>query len=340
MLVILVMQRLVFWGIIILALVIVGVIIDQLFYRIIRLFVEKSTAQTIRLWVFIVVVCTLVANIFIGHYHTRLSSSVKNTIVESSRVPQAFDGFKIAQISDFHINSFDAVKDKEFLEEFVDKIVNQQPDIICFTGDLVTTRAAEAYPFRSVLARLASHSIPVYSVMGNHDYADYIWRFSDEQRNADRDSLRLLQKEAGWTMLDNDALVLYRGGDSIIVAGVGNIGEPPFTTYGDLSVAMNKVGGIASAENTFTVLLSHNPIHWKEEIVPSTSIDLTLSGHTHSMQFKIVGWSPSKWKYKEWAGLYSNGEQFLYVNSGIGCVGPKIRVGVKPEITIITLKHK
>lgn len=337
MLVIYSMQRLIFWGIIILILLLIGTIVDQIFYRTIRLFFEKSTAQTIRFWTFIVVIATIISNGFIGHYYTRITPSVKKISIPNKKLPDGFDGFTVAQISDFHINSFDPEKDKDFFDKLIEKIVAEKPDIICFTGDLVTTRSAEALPFTQVLSSIASLGIPVYSVMGNHDYADYTWRFDESQKNADRDSLRTLQKEAGWVMLDNSSFLLKKDNDSIIIVGVGNIGEPPFTTYGNLSEAMSNVGGISASDNTYTILLSHNPIHWKDEVIPSTSIDLTLSGHTHSMQFKIANWSPSKWKYKEWSGLYQEGAQFLYVNSGLGCVGPKIRIGVKPEITIITL---
>ena len=330
------MHRFIFWGIIILVLLIVAAIIDQAFYRLVRLFVDKHTALIIRLVTAIVVIAGIVGSVLWGRYVTRLRLDVSQAELVSQRVPSAFDGFKIAHISDFHLDSFDKNKEMGFVEEIIDRITNEQPDIVCFTGDLVTVRSAQAIPYRRLLHKLSASGIPVYSVMGNHDYADYVWEFDESRRLADRDSLRHLMSEAGWRMLDNESEWLYRGSDSLLVAGVENIGEPPFSVYGNLGKALE--GNYA--DNVFTILLSHNPTHWRSEVLPNTSIDLTLSGHTHAMQFRIGSWSPSKWKYPEFAGLYREGLQFLNVNTGLGGVGPKIRIGVKPEINIITLKKQ
>lgn len=330
------MHRFIFWGIIILVLLIVAAIIDQAFYRLVRLFVDKHTALIIRLVTAIVVIAGIVGSVLWGRYVTRLRLDVSQAELVSQRVPSAFDGFKIAHISDFHLDSFDKNKEMGFVEEIIDRIANEQPDIVCFTGDLVTVRSAQAIPYRRLLHKLSASGIPVYSVMGNHDYADYVWEFDESRRIADRDSLRHLMSEAGWRMLDNESEWLYRGSDSLLVAGVENIGEPPFSVYGDLGKALE--GNYT--DNVFTILLSHNPTHWRSEVLPNTSIDLTLSGHTHAMQFRIGSWSPSKWKYPEFAGLYREGLQFLNVNTGLGGVGPKIRIGVKPEINIITLKKQ
>lgn len=330
------MHRFIFWGIIILVLLIVAAIIDQAFYRLVRLFVDKHTALIIRLVTAIVVIAGIVGSVLWGRYVTRLRLDVSQAELVSQRVPSAFDGFKIAHISDFHLDSFDKNKEMGFVEEIIDRIANEQPDIVCFTGDLVTVRSAQAIPYRRLLHKLSASGIPVYSVMGNHDYADYVWEFDESRRLADRDSLRHLMSEAGWRMLDNESEWLYRGSDSLLVAGVENIGEPPFSVYGDLGKALE--GNYT--DNVFTILLSHNPTHWRSEVLPNTSIDLTLSGHTHAMQFRVGSWSPSKWKYPEFAGLYREGLQFLNVNTGLGGVGPKIRIGVKPEINIITLKKQ
>ena len=330
------MHRFIFWGIIILVLLIVAAIIDQAFYRLVRLFVDKHTALIIRLVTAIVVIAGIVGSVLWGKYVTRLRLDVSQAELVSQRVPSAFDGFKIAHISDFHLDSFDKNKEMGFVEEIIDRIANEQPDIVCFTGDLVTVRSAQAIPYRRLLHKLSASGIPVYSVMGNHDYADYVWEFDESRRLADRDSLRHLMSEAGWRMLDNESEWLYRGSDSLLVAGVENIGEPPFSVYGDLGKALE--GNYT--DNVFTILLSHNPTHWRSEVLPNTSIDLTLSGHTHAMQFRVGSWSPSKWKYPEFAGLYREGLQFLNVNTGLGGVGPKIRIGVKPEINIITLKKQ
>lgn len=324
----------------ILILVIIGLIVDQLFYRIIRLFLEKHTAQMVRLYTFLTVLVLLIGGYLMGHHVTRLQVGVTEATVQSDKIPEAFDGFRIAQISDFHIGSFMDERGKEFVPELVDAILAQKPDMIVFTGDLVSMRAAEAVPFRKELARLSSAGIPVYSIMGNHDYADYMRAFDDQRRKQDVDSLMTLQTEAGWHMLNNATTLIHRGNDSIAVIGVENIGEPPFSVYGNLEEAMQPIGGLHGADHLFSVLLSHNPTHWRSEVLPRTDIDLTLSGHTHDMQFRILGWSPSGWKYDEHAGLYQQGGKYLYVNTGVGCVGPALRVGVKPEVTILTLRKK
>ena len=334
------MQRLIFWGVIILILLLVGLIIDQLYYRIIRLFLEKHTAQLVRLYTFIAVMVLIIGGYLTGHYVTRLQVNVTQANIQSEKVPASFDGFRIAQISDFHIGSFMDERGREFVPKLFDAILAERPDAIVFTGDLVSMRAAEAVPFRSELKRLASAGIPVYSIMGNHDYADYMRGFSDERRKQDVDSLMQLQREAGWQMLNNTTELIRRGNGSIAIVGVENIGEPPFSVYGNLEDAMQPMGGLKGADTLFTVLLSHNPTHWRSEVLPRTDIDLTLSGHTHDMQFRIFGWTPSSWKYPEHEGLYQEGSQYLYVNTGVGCVGPALRVGVKPEVTMLTLKKK
>ena len=326
------MQRIIFVGILVLILIIIGAIIDQIFYRIMRLIFEKHTANVIRLLTFCAVITIIVVSTLYAHYITRLSIQVNNIEIESTRVPKAFDGFRIAHISDFHIDSFD--DHKEFVDEIVNRILDEQPDIVCFSGDIVTMRSAQLIPYRKSLARLASSGIPVYFVMGNHDYADYAWRLDEARKIQDRDSLRLMIKEIGWQQLDNTKNAICRGADSIIIAGVENIGEPPFSVYGDLSKAME---GDLNPE-TFTVLLSHNPTHWRSEVLPASGIDLMLAGHTHAMQFRVFGWSPSKWKYPDYEGLHTEGNQYLYVNTGLGCTGFPFRYGVKPEVTILSLK--
>lgn len=334
------MQRLIFWGVLLLIVVIIGLIVDQLYYRIIRLFLEKHTAQVIRLYTFLAVLVLLVGGYLMGHYVTRLQVNVTQATITSAKVPASFDGYRIAQISDFHIGSFIDERGRKFVPELVDAILAEKPDMIVFTGDLVSMRSAEAVPFRQELARLASAGIPVFSIMGNHDYADYMRAFDDQRRKLDVDSLMTLQTQAGWQMLNNSTVVLHRGNDSIALVGVENIGEPPFSVYGNLSAAMQPIGGLSGADQIFTVLLSHNPTHWRSEVLPDTDIDLTLSGHTHDMQFRLLGWSPSGLKYDEHSGLYQEGHQYLYVNTGVGCVGPALRVGVKPEVTILTLQRQ
>lgn len=346
------MQRLIFYGVIVLAVVLLLLLIHAAIYWILRIFFTKAGAKAISLIVLTLMILVIGISCMWGHSHTRLELMVNEVEVPSTRLPYAFEGFRVAQLSDMHLNSFSPEEGHKLLHEVAEAIREQQPDIIVFTGDLVTIRAAEALPFRTALAELAhierkngEGSIPVYSILGNHDYADYVRTFDADRRKKDLDSLIQIQEEAGWIMLKNNAIRIQREtGDStqqqIILAGVENIGEPPFSVYGDLEKSLEPVGGLSATDSLFTILLSHNPTHWRSEVLPRTRIDLTLSGHTHATQILIGSWSPAKWKYAEWMGLYEKNEQKLYVNTGFGCVGPAIRIGIKPELTILTLKKK
>lgn len=348
------MQRLLFYGMIVLIVVLLFALLDVIIYRILRLFTSKHTAQIANCIVLGVLVLIIAVSSWWGNTHTRLQVMTTHTDISSSRIPLAFDGYRIVQISDLHLDSFDKHEGREFLARMTDSIRQQKPDLIVFTGDLVTIRAVEAYPFKEQLTALAqipdnagNGYVPVYSILGNHDYADYMHNFSAERRQQDLDSLISLQTEAGWSVLRNTAVMLSRPGrdiDSteqrIALIGVENIGEPPFSVYGDLELAMSKIEGDNPSENVFKILLSHNPTHWRREVLPQSDIDLTLSGHTHATQILIGGWSPAKWKYDEWMGLYSEGTQYLYVNTGIGSVGPKVRIGIAPEVSVITLRSQ
>lgn len=353
------MQRLIFYGIIVLAIVLLLALLDFIVYRIMRLLLAKHTAQVGNAAFMVILLLVVGVTSWWGNTRTRLQIMVTHTDVVSAKVPAAFDGYRIAQISDMHLNSFSRAEGRDFLHRLADSISAQQPDLIVFTGDLVTIRAAEAMPFAEELSRLAHlphHSgsgyIPIYSIMGNHDYADYMRDFSAERRQQDIDSLTTLQREAGWQLLNNTAVLLSAPSEMqdsaqrIALVGVENIGEPPFSVYGDLSKALDDIGGTAATDTTFTVLLSHNPTHWRREVLPQTSIDLTLSGHTHATQVLIGTWSPAQWKYDEWMGLYTEHvgtrtyPQYLYVNTGIGCVGPNVRVGIAPEVSVLTLRRE
>ena len=256
---------------------------------------------------------------------------VKEVCIEhSSQLPKGFDGFRIAQISDLHLGSWSNKADK--IEELVNLINEQHPDIILFTGDLVNHHADELKPFMPILAKLnAPHG--VYSVLGNHDYGTYYrWPSAkDEAKNLEQ--LIDMQKEMGWKMLNNQHTLLYNRGDSIALVGVENDGEPPFSQHAQLKKATQ------GTERLYTILMSHNPTHWRREVLPKTDIDLMLAGHTHAMQVTLFGRSLSEFLYPEWKGLYTEGTQVLYVNIGIGYVGMPFRFGAWPEITVLTLKN-
>lgn len=347
------MQRLIFYGFIILAVILLFALVDFIIYRILRLLLSRHSAQVTNVIVLAVMILTIGISSWWGNTHTRLQIAVSHTDIRSTRVPSSFDGYRIAQISDLHLDSFDLDEGHQFLAKLADTIASLQPDLIVFTGDIVTIRAIQAYPFQKELARLAQiehHKgegfVPVYSILGNHDYADYVRDFTPERRKHDLDSLIALQTEAGWRMLRNSSVLLSGPAsqdsvtEQIALVGVENIGEPPFSVYGDLKLALENIGGEHAVDTTFTILLSHNPTHWRREVLPESKVDLTLSGHTHATQILIGSWSPAKWKYDEWMGLYSEGDQHLYVNTGIGCVGPRVRIGVAPEVSLLTLRKQ
>lgn len=256
---------------------------------------------------------------------------VKHVTYESERLPEGFDGYRIAQLSDIHIGSWQGRP--EAVEKLVKLTNEQQADLIVFTGDLVNQQSHELDSFRQTLSRLQAPD-GVYSVLGNHDYGTY-YRWKNSREEADNlQYLREQQQAMGWRLLDNSHVILHHRGDSIALIGVENDGEPPFPQHADLPRATEGTQGM------FSILLSHNPTHWRREVLPESDIDLMLSGHTHAMQISLFGRSLASLKYPEWSGMYREGSRALYVNIGIGYVGLPFRFGAWPEITVITLKKK
>lgn len=256
---------------------------------------------------------------------------VKHVTYESERLPEGFDGYRIAQLSDIHIGSWQGRP--EAVEKLVKLTNEQQADLIVFTGDLVNQQSHELDSFRPTLSRLQAPD-GVYSVLGNHDYGTY-YRWKNSREEADNlQYLREQQQAMGWRLLDNSHAILHHRGDSIALIGVENDGEPPFPQHADLPRATEGTQGM------FSILLSHNPTHWRREVLPESDIDLMLSGHTHAMQISLFGRSLASLKYPEWSGMYREGSRALYVNIGIGYVGLPFRFGAWPEITVITLKKK
>lgn len=268
-----------------------------------------------------------------GYFVTPRQIQVNEATLEFDNLPTEFDGYKIVQFSDAHLGSF--AGDTAFVARFVKRINEMDADAVFFTGDLVSTVSAEALPYRNTLSRIKAKD-GVFSVLGNHDYDDYCRWMTPEQRDSDRLALRQLQQGMGWKMLNNATSIIGRGGDSIAIIGIENYGDKPFPIYGTFSQAYH---GNAT-DSVFKIVLQHNPYMWRHALVGKTNTSLTLSGHTHAMQTVLLGWSPSCWRYKEWAGLYNQGGQYLYVNTGLGTVGPPMRIGVAPEITLITLRTK
>ena len=263
--------------------------------------------------------------------------NVSNIDIEFDNLPKAFDNYKIVQFSDLHLGSY--ISGSTFIDELVDSINAQNANITVFTGDIVNRQSNEMAVYTECLKKLCSPD-GVFSVLGNHDYGDYMHWESEGMKKLDVESLVSMQKRMNWTILNNSHTIIRNGNDSIALIGVENWGDPPFKMYADLSSSYPNLN-----DSTFKILLSHNPAHWDAEIIDKTNIALTLSGHTHAMQcaFNIFGKyiSPAVFRYSRWSGLYTNQEkQYLYVNSGIGEVAIPARIGVKPEITVITLHCK
>ena len=257
---------------------------------------------------------------------------IKRTEIVSQTLPSSFDGYRVVHISDMHLMSF-AGRERA-LQRAVDKINALEPDLIAFSGDLVTLGPEELDGLQDILSAMTAKD-GVYAVLGNHDYSEY--RRHDSQQ-ARRESLEVLKRrirEMGWHLLLNENRSIVRGEDKLSVIGVENIsGNRSFRTYGDFQQA--RIG----ADGAYKILLSHDPSHWRAEIVGKSDVDLTLSGHTHAMQISLLGWSPSSLMYDEYRGLYNQGEQYLYVNTGLGQTAVNARFGATPEITLITLKTK
>ncbi|MFD1316306.1 metallophosphoesterase [Namhaeicola litoreus] len=259
---------------------------------------------------------------------------VRNLNMTFNNLPKSFNGFKIVQISDIHSGSFD---DIYAIREAIDLINDQNPDVVLFTGDLVNYDAREIKPFVEEFKRLKP-KVGTYSVLGNHDYGDYKSWNTEQEKSDNNELLKEFHKEMNFNLLNNEAVILYQGNDKISIVGVENWGKPPFPQNGDLDMAVLGVEDVP-----FKVLMSHDPTHWNKKVIDHpTHFDLTLSGHTHGMQFgvEIPGfkWSPVKYLYPEWAGLYEKKNQFLYVNRGFGYIGFPGRVGILPEITLINLQ--
>ena len=254
---------------------------------------------------------------------------VKEVEYSSPRLPDGFDGYRIVQLSDIHIGSWQGRQ--KSIQKLVDMANGQEADLIVFTGDLVNQQSHELDGFASILSRLHAPD-GVYSILGNHDYGTYYHWKSPEEESANLDYLLHQQAAMGWTMLNNDHAIVRHNGDSIALIGVENDGEPPFSQFADLPKAIRGTDGM------FKILLSHNPTHWRREVLPRSDIDLMLAGHTHAMQAIFFGHSLAELMYPEWRGMYTEGGRSLYVNIGIGYVGLPFRFGAWPEITVITLK--
>ncbi len=267
---------------------------------------------------------------FYGHCIGRFRCEVRRVEI-ATRVPRSFRGYRIVQISDLHLDGWRGHAD--VLRRRVEEINALCPDLVCFTGDLVSLSAQEIEPFVPILRGIRARD-GVVSVLGNHDYLPYARQLTPKERMQEVERIISTQREQlGWTLLLNEHITVARGKDSIAVLGCENhsVGVHPVIQRGNLKKAMRGTDGMTR------ILLTHDPSHWRAEVVGQTDIALTLSGHTHAMQLRILGYTPSSFLYPECDGLYEEGGQWLHVNIGLGGTLP-MRIGATPEITLITLK--
>jgi predicted MPP superfamily phosphohydrolase len=287
---------------------------------------ELSLLIALSLWFLLTI------GILFGIFRGRWNWKVHKHILEFENLPREMDGTTIVQISDLHIGSFFNLYHK--VKPAFDKISAINPDYLVFTGDLVNNIVDEVDGWEEQLLGLKAKK-GKYSILGNHDYGDYVKWDDDLQKNSNLQSLIRKHQEIGFTPLLNESVELSR---EFHLLGVENWGKAPFRQSGKLAETLAPI-----PENSFKLLLSHDPSHFDEQVV-GTGIDLTLSGHTHGMQFGIerfgIKWSPVSLRYKKWAGLYQVGKQFLYVNRGFGYLGFPGRVGIYPEITHLVLRTK
>lgn len=302
-----------------------------------KILIEKKSIKP-RNWIltigllFSALIFLLIAQgIFIGKYNFR----IKEETVEVENLPRSFNGLKIIHISDTHLGSFARKKPIYRAIEMIREIPH---DILVFTGDMVNNEAVEAEKYVEGFSLINSRK-GKFSVLGNHDMGDYRRWYTIEEKSANLQQLENIQKDMGYKLLRNQHDFILSGDDSLMIAGVDNWGEPPFARYGDLSEALGE------RKNFFpTILLTHDPSHWRSEVLDYPNIVLTLSGHTHGMQVGIetpwFRYSPVSIKYPEWGGLYQQDNQFIYVNRGLGFLGFPGRIGMRPEITLLTLKRR
>jgi predicted MPP superfamily phosphohydrolase len=277
----------------------------------------------------------LMALLLYGHIWGRFAYKTVEETLKFDNLPASFNNYKIVHISDFHIGSF--YFHKRQIKRMVERINASEPDIILFTGDLVNNFAEEVYNHIPELLKLeARHG--KYAVMGNHDYSEYFPWSSEAAMQEGIRNIENVYGKAGFNLLSNTSEPIQIGNDSIYLLGVDNWGLPPFPQHGDLQMALNEV-----PPASFKILISHDPTHWDEEVIPQSNIDLTLSGHTHGMQMGVktnkFQWSPVGLKYPKWGGLYFSNKQVMHVNVGAGNIGYLGRIGIWPEITVIRLKN-
>ncbi|MBK7557009.1 MAG: metallophosphoesterase [Ferruginibacter sp.] len=285
-------------------------------------------------WLGLAAGSTLFGSLLYG-FGNKYNYNVKRLQLSYDNLPDSFRGMKIVHISDIHSGSF---TNKKAVEQGIEKILLEKPDLILFTGDLVNDRTSEMENYMDVFGRLTA-PMGVYSTLGNHDYGDYVrWPFNGITKEQNLENLKKVHSDLGWRLLMNEHVVLEKDGAEIALLGIENwSNKARFPKHGRMDLAHP-----GTDKHPFKILMSHDPSHWDAQVKTEyPDVDLTLSGHTHGMQFgvEIPGfkWSPVQYMYKQWSGLYEDGKQKLYVNPGFGFIGYPGRVGILAEITVIEL---
>ena len=269
-----------------------------------------------------------------GIFRTAGNFKIHTVKLTLKGMPDSFKGFKIVQVSDIHTGSFFS---HGRMEEAVSEILEQNADIVVFSGDLVNNRTDECYEYMDILAKIQA-PLGVYSTLGNHDYGDYEGWATKEEKTQNFQDMLDVHRKLGWNLMMNEHKIFERNGEKIALLGVENWGANlRFPKYGRMNLAYP-----GTEEIPVKILISHDPSHWEAEVLKDyPEVQLMMAGHTHGFQFGVeipgIKWSPSQWVYKQWAGLYEDAGRYLYVNRGLGCIGYMGRIGIRPEITVFEL---
>ncbi|MCF8332387.1 MAG: metallophosphoesterase [Bacteroidales bacterium] len=310
-------------------------VLDELIFQTARFMQYEGEYMLILSKVGIVLAGFTFLLIFFGIIRGKTNLKITHESIHSPSVPDSFDGFKIIHISDFHLGSIPSRSG--YPQKIAGKINQQKADLILFTGDLINNVASEAEPWIDVLKSIKGKT-GKYAITGNHDYGEYVNWKDDDERNADQQKLKAIFEKTGFYLLENQGTKIKKNDESLGIIGVENWGQPPFQQYGNFKKALD-----STPITSYQILMSHDPSHWDAEVLNKTNIGLTLSGHTHGFQFGIMlngkfQWSPVQYKYPRWAGLYKEGNQYLNINRGLGYIGFPGRIGMPPEISVLTLK--
>ncbi|PKP32669.1 MAG: hypothetical protein CVU00_11565 [Bacteroidetes bacterium HGW-Bacteroidetes-17] len=279
----------------------------------------------------------ILSGMLVGRFKWASAFKLRSEDIILPKLPQAFNGLKIIQFSDLHLGSWPSSTP---ISEIAEIINEQDADLVFFTGDLVNFSTSEAFKFEEILKEITA-PLGVFSILGNHDYGDYVNWETDEAKEDNMQQLYDLHNRIGWKLLRNENHILEKNGSKLAILGVENWGDNPrFPKKADMNKTLEGI-----ENDTLQLLLSHDPSHWDKVISKKYKhIDLTFSGHTHGFQFGIetslFRWSPAQYLYKYWAGLYRIKSQFLYVSRGTGYLGYPGRIGISPEITLFTLNNE